>query len=159
LGHPDYSAALRGTVVGSTYPLYPRNQDWSVASHDARHRHIIFPSDDEQGYYNAAIALLNPGDSEALLDYAPPFPALPTGNADPGNAHLPRPPIWVRITGQGGPFPLVAIPSPGRGPIADYVFRPDGPAAPKVTAEGAAEGPEGKLRPVYPGLWIVPVLG
>jgi hypothetical protein len=153
--HPDVSAALRGTIVASTYPLYPRNQHWTVPTSDAEHRHIIFPSEEAQGYYNATIALLmlDAKDSSSLLEYGPPFPALQTGKDGT------RPPIWISIVGQGGLFPLAAIPISSDRAI-DYVFaRPSEKA--KATEEGEKRQAtkEGVFRPLYPTLWVILVLG
>lgn len=141
--HPDFSAALRGTIVSSTYPLYLRNQHWSVPAIDADHRHILFPSEEAQGCYNAAIALLNPKDSKSLLEYGPPFPALRTGKGDSY-----RPPVWVSFVGQGGPIPLTAIPMVPKSASAEYVFQRHKPG----------DG-EWAFRPLHPTLWPVLVLG
>lgn len=140
--HPDFSAALRGTIVGSTYPLYLRNQHWSLPAIDADHRHILFPSEEAQGYYNAAVASLNPDDSKSLLEYSPPFPALRTGRGDSC-----RPPVWVSIIGQGGPVPLTAIPMDPNDASAKYV------------RERKSEAGEWPYRPLRSSLWTVLVLG
>jgi hypothetical protein len=142
--HRDFSASLRGAIVGSTYPLYARNQHWSVPTHDASHRHIIFPGEQEQGYYNATVALLCPSDSAALLEYGPPFSHL----AKVEEAALLRPPVWVSIVGQGGPLPLAAVPLKPSDPSAHYVF----PRQEGTMGEGA-------FQPLHPTLWIIPVLG
>jgi hypothetical protein len=175
--HPDFSADLRGTVVGSTYPLYPRNQHWSFPAVSARRPHIVFPGDVEQGYYNAAVALLNPEDPDSLQEYGPPFPHLPTDEM----ADRRRPPVWISIVGQGGAFPLAAVPSDPEALLAlgastmgllgsphehaqllaaSALFpgRPD-PGADYVLLRRAGRTGEGVFRPLHPTLWIILVLG
>src|SRR5262249_14268389 len=49
----DYSAALRGTVVASSYPLYPPFQRWSAPG-EFRTR-LLFASQAAQGTYNATV--------------------------------------------------------------------------------------------------------
>jgi hypothetical protein len=108
LSHPDYRYALRGALVGSTYPLYSNNQRWSYPFHGQDSR-SVFPSQIEQGYYNAVIALREggagkPGERQvwpqALLEYGPPFQVPPAGEA--------RPPVWISILGEDGPHPLAS---------------------------------------------------
>src|SRR5262249_13668650 len=67
LSHPDFRADLRGSVVGSPYPLYLMNQHWSFPARGDQ-RHLLFPSQNEQGCYNAVVALLAPDDPSHLLD-------------------------------------------------------------------------------------------
>ena len=46
-------ADLRGMIIGSTYPLYAANHSWTGS--DPRSRGKVFPSEDAQGVYNAAV--------------------------------------------------------------------------------------------------------
>ncbi len=46
-------ADLRGMIIGSTYPLYAANHSWTGSDHSSRGQ--VFPSDDAQGVYNAAV--------------------------------------------------------------------------------------------------------
>lgn len=125
--HPDFSADLRGSIVGSTYPLYARNQRWSFPFKGAKTR-FFFPGPGEQGYFNATIALLNENDSNSFLEYGPPFPSLYSqhypnllspGTANETNAEKLndaaidpyRPPVWISIIGQSEVYPLAVIPA------------------------------------------------
>jgi hypothetical protein len=73
--HPDHWAAFRGSVVGSTYPLYSRNQgrSYGFGGGSKEEQRLFFPSQAEQGYYNATIALLPQHDLKYLLEYGGPF--------------------------------------------------------------------------------------
>jgi hypothetical protein len=144
LSHPDYRYYLRGALVASTYPLYSRNQEWTFpfGGDEAR---ILFPGQVEQGYYNAAVALLkdeglppsgpgngapaNPGDVALsdLIEYGRPFGP----EVDPQ-----RPPVWISVLGQDGPHPLAfrdqeeneaykayVLPAPNPHLEPEFVFR------------------------------------
>ena len=50
---PESITELRGMIIGSTYPLYAANHAWTGS--DRRSRGQVFPSDDAQGVYNAAV--------------------------------------------------------------------------------------------------------
>jgi hypothetical protein len=95
LTHPEYRYYMRGVIIGSTYPLVPRNQNW--VNGDARER-ILFPSVGAQGYYNATLMQL--GLNAKLLEYAAPAFAL----RDPNRPDLAdnRPPIWVSMVAPNG---------------------------------------------------------
>ena len=84
LRHPDYNYGLNGTIVASTYPLHAGVQRWS-SSGDKR---ILFPTQDSQGYFNAALAIL--GRPEYMLDYG----------WKNGNECSVRPPIWISVVGK-----------------------------------------------------------
>ena len=43
LTHPEYRYYMRGVIIGSTYPLVPRNQNW-VKAGDDRARSVSRPS-------------------------------------------------------------------------------------------------------------------
>ncbi|QDU60317.1 hypothetical protein Pan216_11560 [Planctomycetes bacterium Pan216] len=55
LTHPDYNRYLRGTLVASPYPLYPRNQLKSFPYASTINHRVPFPSMVHQGFYNAVI--------------------------------------------------------------------------------------------------------
>jgi hypothetical protein len=107
LSHPDYSTYLKGAIVGSTYPLYARNQRWSFP-YEGSNREVFFPGEEEQGCYNATVALLaeqlqgchEDARDGRLLEYGPPFVPFQAGL---------RPPIWVSVICQTGPEPLGVI--------------------------------------------------
>jgi hypothetical protein len=148
LSHPDYSSFLRGALVGSTYPLYARDQGWSYP-YGGKARCLLFPGQSEQGYYNATLALLDHGKAEKFktekffLEYGSPF-------EKPGEDV--RPPVWISILGQSGPQPL-AVCQPGSndpdGPkeYKDYVF----PAKEKVVEKPV-------FSPQQTTLWITPFI-
>jgi hypothetical protein len=100
LTHPNYRADLKGTIVASTYPLYLANQHWTYPF-GGSDRHLLFPGQQEQGYYNATIALLadDAKKQQKMLEYGVPFKQQPEG----GTRH---PPVWMSILGQNGPHPL-----------------------------------------------------
>jgi hypothetical protein len=95
LTHPEYRYYMRGVIIGSTYPLVPRNQNWVNAG--ARDR-ILFPSVGAQGYYNAT--LMHLGLPDQLLEYGAPTFAL----REPDRPELAdnRPPIWVSMVAPNG---------------------------------------------------------
>jgi hypothetical protein len=95
LTHPEYQYYMRGVVIGSTYPLVPRNQNWV----DARRRErILFPSVGAEGYYNAT--LMHLGLPNQLLEYGAPAFAL----REPNQPELAdnRPPIWISMVAPNG---------------------------------------------------------
>jgi hypothetical protein len=97
---PDFSPFLRGTIIGSTYPLITANQRWTNPQITSR---LIFPSDWAQGYYNAIYAQFAEDHDllvhhSKLLEYGPPLfrdPATAERKTD-------RPPIWITMIGQNG---------------------------------------------------------
>jgi hypothetical protein len=95
LTHPDYQYYMRGVIIGSTYPLVPRNQIWVKADTTER---ILFPSVGAQGYYNAT--LMHLGLSDQLLEYTAPAFAFRNGQ-QPDEADD-RPPIWISMVAPNG---------------------------------------------------------
>lgn len=95
LTHPEYRYYMRGVIIGSTYPLEPRNQNWVKAGNTER---ILFPSVGAQGYYNAT--LMQFGLDNQLLEYAAPAFAL-RGNDTVEEADV-RPPIWISMVAPNG---------------------------------------------------------
>jgi hypothetical protein len=95
LTHPDYRYHMRGVIVGSTYPLVPRNQNWVNAEASER---ILFPTVGAQGYYNAT--LLHLGLNSQLLEYRAPAFALSDASR-PEEADN-RPPIWISMVAPSG---------------------------------------------------------
>jgi hypothetical protein len=95
LTHPEYRYYMRGVIIGSTYPLVPRNQNWVDAGTRER---ILFPSVGAQGYYNAT--LMHFGLHDQLLEYSAPAFAL----RDPAKPELAddRPPIWISMVAPNG---------------------------------------------------------
>ena len=89
LSHPNNIPALHRHIVGSTYPLYPKNQRWAFPfQHNGNQ--LLFPSEIDQGYYNAALALLWPDYPEDLSEYGHPFESPPPITDELGL----RPPVW-----------------------------------------------------------------
>ena len=93
LTHPDYRYAMRGVLVGSTYPLLPANQAWVKPRSTER---VLFPSSAAQGYYNAT--LMHLGLPQYALEYAPPRFAR---RGDPANLDA-RPPVWISVVAPNG---------------------------------------------------------
>lgn len=145
LDHPDFSANLRGSIIGSTYPMHFRNQNWSYPF-NGRDARFSFPGPREQGSYNALIALLNPSDSRHLREYGPPFPKL--GAEEDSNV----PPVWISIIGEGGLYPLKAVPiakDTVYKQFRDYLFQAKKPSS---------FSDETTFKPLLPTLWMTPVL-
>ena len=65
---PEYSYYLKGTIIGSTYPLIPENQ--ARIDPDYQKKHLIFPSQEAQGCYNAILA--QTGKFDDMIEYRPP---------------------------------------------------------------------------------------
>jgi hypothetical protein len=118
--HPDYNAALEGTLVVSTYPLFTPNQQWTQSKDRAGawREMLQFTSDGAEGTYNATLAQLNrmradlihlnlesdrsgkltrPRSVVPLLEYSMPF--------SPGSKY---PPVFVSAVGRRGSWPLRA---------------------------------------------------
>jgi len=93
---------LKGTILGSTYPLLPENQFWT---NRRRTEHLCFPSQAAQGYYNAILAQLDKEEDnkhsalQDMIEYRP--PSFDTTDITP------KPPVWITMIGQNGdPVPL-----------------------------------------------------
>ena len=95
LTHPDYRYYMRGVVIGSTYPLEPRNQTWVKTGTAER---ILFPSVGAQGYYNATLMHLDLPDH--LLEYA--APAFARRGENVSAEAIDRPPIWISMVAPNG---------------------------------------------------------
>ncbi len=94
LAHPEYRYHMRGVIVGSTYPLTPRNQRWVDGTTSER---ILFPTVGTQGIYNAI--LVHMGLQNQMLEYrAPSFSLL---DPHPPEAEQ-RPPIWISVVAPNG---------------------------------------------------------
>jgi hypothetical protein len=117
-GHPEFSSDLRGSIVGSTYPLLARNQSWSYPF-AGRRAQRVFTNNPEYGYYNATIALLHPSDTRNLLEYGPPFPEW-----CPPGTDVSCPPVWISVVGQGGFSPVAAVATTDK-EFDEYMFPRD----------------------------------
>jgi hypothetical protein len=148
-GHPDFSSDLRGSIVGSTYPLFSKNQSWSYPFSGGRAQRV-FTNNGEHGYFNAVIALLHPEGGHNLLEYGPPFPEWCPQEAD---RHCP--PVWISVVGQGGFSPVTAVAATDGNAFDGYLFRRDA----RAPGDGGERRPRAELVPGYPTLWIVAVLG
>ena len=95
LTHPEYRYYMRGVIIGSTYPLVPRNQNWVKSATTER---ILFPSVGAQGYYNAT--LMHFGVHDQLLEYG--APAFALRDADRPDEADQRPPIWISMVAPNG---------------------------------------------------------
>jgi hypothetical protein len=97
-------ADLRGMIVGSTYPLYAVNHFWTNSGTPGQ----VFPSDDAQGVYNAAVVQIarltgQPVEAEGkfLIDYSTPVPLRNGVAAEPA-----LPPVWVSVVGERSLYPV-----------------------------------------------------
>jgi hypothetical protein len=111
LTHEDYTYALRGMIVVSTYPLYLRVQKWSDLGKDRTQvNRILFSQDGYEGCYNAALVHLMGQDGEkkvilasAMMDYG--------WKEDPEKKNKTMPPLWISVVGSNGQLvPVACIP-------------------------------------------------
>lgn len=119
LTHPDYSSALRGALVASSYPLFAENQIWTAPFRmleAGRRQQVVFTNNSIQGYYNAVLLTLfpetwrieqtqraNQGNEAVALklplaEYSAPFRTRLGRDS--------RPPVWISLIGQDGLWPL-----------------------------------------------------
>jgi len=117
--HSDVNHQLDGVLVFSTYPLFTPNQDWT---YPFRGEHLEFPSEDAEGLYNAALAII--GERGAMVEYGAPF-------ARAGEVRGPA--LWVGVVGNNGIWPL------------GFQSLPE-PALPGVLAADAVDGVHPALR-------------
>lgn len=143
LTHPEYRYYMRGVIIGSTYPLVPRNQNWVDAG---RRERILFPSVGAQGYYNAT--LMHLGLPDQLLEYG--APAFALRDADQSELADQRPPIWVSMVAPNGAIV----------PLHLYTRYEDkyGYLAIKDEVE-ESDGPPALVRLEYPGAMLPVGLG
>ena len=100
LARPEFSTALRGAYVISTYPLALENQWWSsTAEKAAPSSKFVFSSDAAIGVFNATLTLL--GAPDLRTEYSK--------YSDPRNARTPGPPLWLSLVGRDGLVPLGAL--------------------------------------------------
>ena len=118
LSLPEYAFYLKGTIVGSTYPLIPVNQFWTNPDRDKNR--VVFPSESAQGYYNAIRAQLDEPRNSKIIEYRKPyFPGLTAGSDE-----TKYPPIWVTMVGQNGELvPLQFFTDQGTADEKEYVFQ------------------------------------
>ncbi len=105
---PQTISALRGMLVGSSYPLYAPNRRWSYPFHRAK---VFFNQESTQAIYNSTTFLLREifahdaavTKAAMPLEFGQPF--------QPPEDH-PRPPIWISIVGNRGIYPLAVASAP-----------------------------------------------
>lgn len=138
LTHEDYNSALRGTIVASTYPLYPAFQRWSDLARDQRQAApILFAKHIYQGCYNAALVqlMMDEGQEDKLL------PRMKDYGWEGPPADVTLPPLWISVVGSDGqmiPVTYIApahytcnLPSDEDDPdLLQYVFRRPRSASP-----------------------------
>jgi hypothetical protein len=146
LTHPEYRYHMRGVIIGSTYPLVPRNQNWVKAGTTER---ILFPSVAAQGYYNAT--LMHLGVHSQLLEYSAPAFALRESDR-PAEADQ-RPPIWISMVAPNGAIVPLHLFTNYEDKY-EYVARREQPADGDAEAAAAFAGLEypGAMLPVGLGL-------
>lgn len=146
LTHPEYRYHMRGVLIGSTYPLVPRNQNWVKGANSER---ILFPSVGAQGYYNATLMQL--GLPDQLLEYSAPRFALRDPNA-PEEASV-RPPIWISMVAPNGSIVPLHLYTKYEDK-SSYVARREQPQINQELLDGRSFGLEypGSMLPVGLGL-------
>ena len=100
---PQTISALRGMLVGSSYPLYAPNRRWSYPFHPRAK--VFFNQESTQAIYNSTTFLLREifascdevKQAAVPLEFGRPF--------EQPDDH-PRPPIWISIVGNRGIYPL-----------------------------------------------------
>jgi hypothetical protein len=115
--HPEVSNFVRGAVVASTYPLYPRTQ--LLTSFEGADALRQFETPGAQGVFNGLLTILDSPSGEPLtgrmLDYRSPRVAARPGATDravpfaegdcrDGNC----PPVWISVVGRDAIVPLHA---------------------------------------------------
>ena len=103
--HPDYAHFMHGTIIGSSYPLYPRAQAWTYSYLD--HRYVAFARHTDQAVYNAILASRYTSLVEnhktppplELVNYGLPFAASSSG----------YPAVWINKVGCCDIWPLKVI--------------------------------------------------
>lgn len=116
--HPEVSNFLRGAVVASTYPLYPRTQLLTAFPESDALRQFETPG--AQGVFNGLLTILRSPSGETLtgrmLDYRSPRAAA-QASADGGATVEPAapdcihgncPPVWISVVGRDAIVPLYA---------------------------------------------------
>jgi hypothetical protein len=120
--HAQLVSDMRGMLVGSTYPLFPRNQELTFPYLDGA-PHSFFASDDAEGAYNAAVAQVWSLRGQSLgqdfrppqfLDYGVPYdPPFDLDHAPAGGnskTQVPRQPaVWICRVGYHGTVPVKAL--------------------------------------------------
>jgi hypothetical protein len=94
LAHPRYQSDLNGMIVVAAYPLLGAHEvHGSGEGGTSEGVASFFSSEQEEGVYNATVAIL--GRPRELLEYD-----------RPGDAGADQPAVWVTVIGRDGPFPL-----------------------------------------------------
>lgn len=117
--HATYAPSLRGMIVASSYPLYPRTQSWSLPLDETDHRLIAhtdvqFASDTSQGIYNATIQLLNsPNEKDAADQLRLDFGRVFGAKASNDSLLAKQPPSgWLSMVGDTEIIPLRQLGEP-----------------------------------------------
>jgi hypothetical protein len=97
--HPQYASALEGMLLASTYPLFTDNQAWTYP-HRGHHERLQFPTNEAQGVFNAALALVDP---HLMMEYGLPL------QASDAESQGRQPPVWVSAVGRNGVWPVAAL--------------------------------------------------
>ncbi len=97
--HPQYAQDLEGMLLASTYPLFTENQTWTYP-HRGRQISFQFPTNETEGVFNAALALL--GKPELMVEYGIPL-------ENPKSPPVSVPPVWISAVGRGSIWPVAAV--------------------------------------------------
>jgi hypothetical protein len=91
----EYRAAVNGSLVLSTYPLFLENQYWDLTKNDDER--LIFASDQAEGLFNAV--LFEMGNTAAMTEYVAPIERAPARESV-------TPPTWVTVVGRNDMYPV-----------------------------------------------------
>jgi len=94
--HSRSNFDFHGVLIISTYPLFALNQLWTYPF-EGSERRLQFSTPNEEGIYNATLALLSRED--LMLEYGLPFEEYNGG----GQRH---PALWLGIVGRNGIWPV-----------------------------------------------------
>ncbi|MEI8369189.1 MAG: hypothetical protein WCJ31_12210 [Planctomycetia bacterium] len=120
--HPDYRQALRGTIVASTYPMFPTNQQWSFRE-DSKSRYVfanltgyalfnavscarVIQKDPKA--FDSVLAILTVNEKEKIpfVEYGLPHDDWNTADSEKDHS----PPLWISILGDQGVWPVQSTP-------------------------------------------------
>ncbi|HVZ36471.1 MAG TPA: hypothetical protein VG963_28775, partial [Polyangiaceae bacterium] len=142
--HPDLRAVFNGALVASSYPLAFQSSAWTRA--DPREPLLQFASPIAEGFYNAAVAFIDPDPAHALDEYHVQLP---------GSSNCPSfgPRLWLSMADNGNFWPVAADCAPG----SDFYEPAVGPETDSSAREG--RGPELRASGFAHGVGLLLLFG
>jgi hypothetical protein len=119
--HPDFRQSLRGTIVASTYPMFPNNQRWSFREPGAAPESMRYVFASQSGYalFNALSCALAWQDgrgvfcnrSSTISINSEDLPFVEYGSpryqgSGDGELTIHTPPLWISVIGDQCAWPL-----------------------------------------------------